>query len=194
MACPEPGMTASRMKNLWLTVFLGVILVTGSASAVTEAEPRLLLKPVTRPFAADDFGLKTLNGKRVRMSGLRGKAVLLNFWATWCPPCIQEMPSMETLYQRYRSRGLAVLAVSLDRTSPAEVKTFVDKLGLHFMVLLDPDGLTSALYSVSGVPYSFLINSEGRIMYKAAGAIDWESPDVRATVETLLPETKSEER
>ncbi len=99
---------------------------------------------------------------------------------------------MERLYQRYRSRGLVVLAVSLDRSSPDEVKSFVDEIGLNFTVLLDPDGLTSSLYSVSGIPFSFLIDPEGRIVYKAAGAIDWDGAGVQAAVEAVLPVGQSE--
>jgi len=194
MESPEPEMTMTGTRLLFPVMFLGVILVFASAPAMAETGPHHLLKPLARSFTADDFSLKTLNGGKVGLNGLRGKAVLLNFWATWCPPCIKEMPSMESLYQQYRSRGLVVLAVSLDKTSPEGVKAFVDKLGLHFTVLLDPDGLTSALYSVSGVPYSFLINAEGQVMYKAAGAIDWVSPDARAAVEALLPETKNAKR
>ncbi len=192
MGCPAAGITAAGVKSAFLAVILGALLVTGPASALTETKPIGSLKTMDRQYAADDFILKALNGKRVRMSGLKGKAVLLNFWATWCPPCRREMPSMERLYQRYRSRGLVVLAVSLDRSSPDEVRSFVDEMGLNFTVLLDPDGLTSSLYSVSGVPFSFLIDPEGRIVYKAAGAIDWDGAVVQAAVETVLPVGESE--
>jgi peroxiredoxin len=192
MGCPAAGITAEGVKSAFLAVILGAVLVTGPASALTETKPIRSLKTMDRSYAADDFTLKALNGKRVRMSGLKGKAVLLNFWATWCPPCRREMPSMERLYQRYRSRGLVILAVSLDRSSPDEGRSFVDEMGLNFTVLLDPDGLTSSLYSVSGVPFSFLIDPEGRIVYKAAGAIDWDGAVVQAAVEAVLPVGQSE--
>ena len=127
-----------------------------------------------------------LQGRGMRFGTLRGKVVLLNFWATWCPPCRKEMPSMERLYQAYKDRGLVVLGLSQDQASADTVRAFVDKLQVTFSIWHDRDGLVGRQYSIPGVPTSYLIGTDGRIAYRALGEYDWSGPEARATVELLL--------
>ena len=123
--------------------------------------------------AAPDFTLPTPEGNSVRLADQRGKVVFLNFWATWCPPCRQEMPSMESLYQRLRGREFEILAVSIDRNGEDAVPPFVAKYGLTFPVLLDPDSKIFRLYGVTGVPETFIVDRNGVILLKIIGSQDW---------------------
>jgi len=129
---------------------------------------------------------RDLSGRAVKFAELRGRVILLNFWATWCPPCRKEMPSMERLHQRYRERGLVVLALSQDQAGSGEVKAFVDGLKLTFPVWHDRDGLVGRQYSIPGVPTSYLIGRDGRVAYRALGEYDWDGNEARRAVEALL--------
>lgn len=171
---------------------LCLLLVFTVGPDLALADTERILKPVKRPMAADNFSLKTLKGKRFRLSAYKGKVVLLNFWATWCPPCIKEMPSMMGLYRSRKSRGFEVVAISVDKASSKVVTEMAGELGLDFTLLHDPDSITGVLYNISGVPYSYLIDSRGVKRYKAAGAVEWDSPGVVAIVDTLLNENQGE--
>jgi peroxiredoxin len=124
-------------------------------------------------LTAQDFELRTLKGDYVRLSDYRGKAVFLNIWATWCPPCREEMPSMESLYRRLKGRDFEMLTVSIDQEGGKVVRPFVAKNGLTFPVLLDPEKKTYRLYGVTGVPESFIIDKNGVIVKKIIGAQNW---------------------
>jgi cytochrome c biogenesis protein CcmG/thiol:disulfide interchange protein DsbE len=135
---------------------------------------------------APDFAVPDLAGQAVRLSAFRGRVVLLNLWTTWCPPCREEMPSMERLYRRLRDRGFVLLAVSQDEGGTAVVEPFVHELGLTFPVLVDSEQQVGHRYGVWGYPESFLIDREGRIAERVIGPRDWASPDQIAAVERLL--------
>jgi len=122
---------------------------------------------------APDFELPALGGDSVRLSDYRGKVVFLNIWATWCPPCREEMPSMESLYQRLKGREFEMLAVSIDREGERMVRPFAAKYGLKFHVLLDPDNKTYRLYGLTGVPESFIVDKNGVIINKIIGPQNW---------------------
>lgn len=161
------------------------------------------LKPVKGAIIASDFMAQDLQGRPARFSELRGdvqdaqvpraqgragaaKVVLLNFWATWCPPCRKEMPTMEQLYRTYKERGLVVLAVSQDQAPLSEVRSFAEELKLSFPVWHDRDGLIGRQYSVPGVPTSYLIDAKRRMTHRVIGEYDWFSDVARAVVEQLL--------
>jgi peroxiredoxin len=140
---------------------------------------------------AGDFVARNLQDKPARFrEGRQGRVVLLNFWATWCPPCRKEMPAMEQLYQAYRDKGLVVVAVSQDQAPLATVRRFTEELKLSFPVWHDRDGLVGKQYSIPGVPASYLIGRDGRVAYKVLGEYDWFSDDARAAVEQLLAADK----
>ena len=111
--------------------------------------------------------------------------MLLNFWATWCPPCREEMPSMERLYQRYQDRGFTILALSIDR-NVAAVPGFVEGFRLTFPIGLDPEAAVAKLYRVRALPTTVLIDRAGQVVAGAAGARNWDSPAAYAVIETLL--------
>ena len=146
--------------------------------------------PDVRPevgYLAPDFALPDLDGKTVRPSDFRGgKAIFLNFWATWCIPCRQEMPTMEKAYQDYKSRGLEILAVSIDAGPKSAVKSFMQELKLNFPALLDPKMEVLSLYRQFSIPASFLIDKEGIVRHREVGYRDWTDADSRKLLEALL--------
>jgi peroxiredoxin len=136
---------------------------------------------------APDFTLPSLSGQEVSMAKLRGKVIILNVWATWCEPCRAEMPSMETLYEDFKSnKNFVLLAVSQDERGREAVAPFIKKNGYHFTVLLDPKNLVSSAYGASGVPETFVIGRDGRIVAHHLGAFDWSRSDVRDALKELL--------
>jgi peroxiredoxin len=138
------------------------------------------------------FTLSTLDGGRVSAADHRDKLVIVNFWATWCQPCTLEMPSLEALWQRYRDRGLVVLAISVDRGAPRTLlEPYVRNLKLTFPILLDPDARTSERWRVTALPWSFLVRPGGDVVGMATGAREWNSDEMRALVERLLPHSAS---
>ncbi|MCY9657166.1 TlpA disulfide reductase family protein [Paenibacillus chondroitinus] len=125
---------------------------------------------------APDFELQSLEGKPVKLSDFKGKKVLLNFWATWCPPCRTEMPHMEKFYKEFQNADTVVLAVNLTMTekSADDVPKFVDAFGLTFPVVKDEKGEVSGNYEVMAYPTSYIIDSQGIIRDKFQGAINYE--------------------
>ena len=135
-------------------------------------DPRVVVKS-RGTVSAPDFGLSNLAGDYVKLSDCRGKVVFLNIWATWCPPCREEMPSMEALYRKLKGRNFEMLAVSVDRDGEKVVRPFAKKYGLTFPVLLDPDNKTYRLYGLTGVPETFIVDKGGVIIHKIIGPQNW---------------------
>jgi len=136
---------------------------------------------------APDFTLRALTGEAVRLSAFRGqKAVLINFWATWCAPCRLEMPTMEKAYQRYKGKGLEILAVNVDAGPKNGVKNFTEELGLTFPALLDPKMEVLHLYRLAAIPASFLIDRHGIIQFRELGYRDWTDRGSVKILEELL--------
>lgn len=119
---------------------------------------------------APDFVVQTLDGKVTKLSNFRGRPVLLNLWATWCPPCIEEIPFLNRIQQRYLGRGLVVLGVAGDEKT-ANVHAFAKAHPLQFSVLLDPEGVVGTDYGITGYPESFLIDRDGKLAAKYVGPL-----------------------
>jgi peroxiredoxin len=147
-------------------------------------------------YEAPDFTLPDLQGNAYRLSEVRGKVVFLNLWATWCPPCRMEMPSMEALYRRLRQRGFVMLAVAEDEGGKAAVEPFVRELGLTFPVLLDPEATLAPRYGATGYPETFIINRNGQVVNHTIGPAEWDSEQMVAYFEQLLaaPEVEQASR
>jgi len=142
--------------------------------------------PLRRGDAAPDFTRPRLtDAEPASLSTYRGQVVLLNFWATWCKPCEDEMPAMQDLWDRLHDRGFELLAVSVDENE-ADVAPFVERLDLRFPVLLDPGGDVSRTYQTMGYPESILIDRDGRIVERYVGPKPWNQPDYVDRVERLL--------
>jgi peroxiredoxin len=162
------------------------LLAIAPATASADAFQDLSLLRLAKPTRAADFSVPGLAGGTVSLQEHRSSVVFLNFWATWCAPCKDEMPSMERLYRRFRGRGFTILAISMDMGDPGKVAAFVKVLGLTFPVGLDLRGDVATRYSVRGLPGSFLIDRSGQIVAVAIGPRDWDSPTAQAVVESLL--------
>jgi peroxiredoxin len=169
-------------------VFLTAVSLLSIASA-GEAEDAFRSLSLIRPGTlkpAPDFTVPGLSPTPVRLADFKGRVVFLNFWATWCLPCKEEMPSMERLYRRHKARGFGIVALSIDTAPAATVAAFVKELGLTFTIGLDPKMEVAERFRVLGLPASFLIDREGRTVAVAVGPRDWDGAAAHAVVETLL--------
>jgi peroxiredoxin len=184
------GRTAALVGALF--IMAGIVLFALSKRATAPTAPSQSVNadhsaPIAAGEKAANFSLKDLDGKTVTLSSLRGKVVFLNIWATWCPPCRDEMPSMETLYDEFKSnKDFVMIAVSQDTKGKAAVLPYVEKNGYHFEVLLDPDNKVAEAYNCSGVPETFIIDRKGRIVAHHIGAFDWSQPDIKEALRELL--------
>lgn len=144
-------------------------------------------EPLTVGKVAPDFNLPDLNEKEIRLSDFRGKVVFLNFWATWCKPCREEMPSMEILYKNFEKDGLVILAISIDRvTTKKDIPPFVKALNLTFPILIDSWGQTDKRYKLMGVPETYIIDQQGILREKVIGPRDWTMLENLQVVTQLL--------
>lgn len=143
---------------------------------------------VSRPGAptlAPDFTLADLAGRAVALHDFRGRLVLVNLWATWCVPCREEMPALETLHRDWGGRGLAVLAVN-HQEPPELAMAFAREYGLTLPVLLDPEGEVASRYRAVGLPATYLVDGRGMLVGTMLGFRDWRSRDARAYLDRLL--------
>jgi cytochrome c biogenesis protein CcmG, thiol:disulfide interchange protein DsbE len=164
----------------------------GSTSAAAQRGPSIdaalkqldLMRP-NRPKVADDFTLPTPEGGSVRLSEQRGKVVLVNFWATWCPPCLEEMPAMERLWRRHKDAGFVLLAISLD-SDPKKVSPFVSAHKFTFPVVVDPKMAVAERYGVRALPSSFVIDRDGTVMGIALGPRAWDGSAAHGLLQAML--------
>ena len=170
---------------LILLVIVGVgiivLLQTKDSSFNLSGKPRL-----GKGVPAPDFTLPGLDGNKISIAEYKGKVIFLNIWATWCPPCVEEMPSMEKLYQKLKGESFEILAVSIDVSGSESVLPFMKKHKLSFPALLDTKGDIKNLYQTTGVPESFIIDKEGIIVEKIIGPRDWASPGAIRSIRNLI--------
>jgi thiol-disulfide isomerase/thioredoxin len=155
-----------------------------AADAVAPAFAEAGLAALKKSVPAPDFTLPLLDGGAVRLHGLKS-LVLLNFWATWCPPCREEIPSLEALYQRFRDAGLGFVAVDIQEHQDT-VAAFVKEFGMSFPVALDARGEVSMRYGIQSIPTTLLIDGDGNVIASAIGGRDWDSPEMIRVFEALL--------
>jgi len=160
------------MKRL-VPVFLLLSFLAMAACSREEAP-----QPATEGKPAPDFTLPDLAGQKTRLSDLKGKVVLVNFWATWCPPCREEIPSMAVLNRLMAGKPFRMLAISIDQGGKGAVEAFFRESGTTLPALLDADGTTGRLYGTTGVPETFVIDRKGVIIKKVVGALNWSDPEV----------------
>jgi peroxiredoxin len=164
----------------------GPVTTTGrpGASAVNDAIGELHLVRPGRSPKVEDFTVKMMAGPSFRLADHLGRVVLVNFWATWCPPCREEMPAMERLYRQHRDRGFVVLAVSVD-ADPSVVPAYIKDNGFTFLVGSDPEMSLAGAYGVRALPSSFVVDRQGRVAAMAVGPRAWDSRAAHALVEGL---------
>jgi len=167
------------MDRARLALFL-VFAIAAVSLWTTLAKPKHV-----RPLAAPSFVLPDLSGKVVRMDDLRGKVVLLNLWATWCAPCVEEMPTLQALANRMAGRDFTLLAVSQDEDSKI-VAPWIQSHGFTFPVLLDERGIVGADLGITGYPETFVIDRQGKIVHHHVGYRDWSEPKIVGALEALM--------
>jgi thiol-disulfide isomerase/thioredoxin len=132
-----------------------------------------------------EIRLKDINGNMISLSDFKGKIVFLNFWATWCLPCIIEMPSMEKLHRKFKDEDFVMVAINL-MESEAQVKAFFEKLKLSFTALLDSTGEVAAWFTINAVPTTYILDKQGRVIGKALGPREWHSQESFSLFEYLI--------
>ena len=164
------------MRNLVLVV---VIVLVGAAvylvSSSSSRSPGEWVNSVAVGDVAPDFQLEDTKGKKVSLSELRGKVVMVNLWATWCPPCIEEMPSMERLHEVMAGEDFVMLAINTEQNGRTVVPEFLQKTPYTFPILYDDKGVVQKLYGVYKFPESFIVGKDGKVVEKIIGPLDWSS-------------------
>jgi peroxiredoxin len=166
-----------QLKSLTLALLLGAGLLTG---ATTMAK-------TTPVKAAPDFTLRSLSGDNVKLSELRGNVVMINFWASWCGPCRQEMPLLEQLYQRYSALGFELLGVNVEQDVDDAKRWLADR-PVSFPVLLDPDNRLSKIYQVKAMPSTILVDRDGNVRHLHRGYKPGDENTYQDLVRSLIRE------
>jgi len=159
------------MKKLILSCFLALLSVSAFAKELSGPAPT--------------FALKDLTGKTVKLSDYKGKVVMINFWASWCGPCRQEMPLLEDMYKDLSSAGFVLLGVNLDEET-ADAKDFLSSTPVSFPVLLDPEGSVAEKYKNQAMPSSFFVDKQGNLAHLHEGYHKGDEADYRAVIKKLL--------
>ena len=180
----------NKLKSLPTLVILASLL-TLTVEAAWEDQPKLghKLTAVPKPIPAPEFTLEDMDEEQHSLKDLRGKVVLLNFWATWCPPCRREMPSMERLYQKLSGEDFTVVAVN-QMEDGDHVFAYIGQLDVDptFTILFDKDSKVSNSFSVKGLPTTYLIDKQGNIRYRAIGGREFDHPEVEKQIMQLMQE------
>jgi peroxiredoxin len=170
------------------TVLIGVIAVLAIVGGLfffgqNGGQRTTIVKEGDR---APDFRLLSLEGKTVSLSSFRGRVVMVHFWATWCPPCVEEIPTLERLNRTFADRDFDILAVSVDEGGANAVASFMKKNRLSLPVLLSPDRSAASLYGTFKFPETYLVDREGIVRKKLIGAVDWTHPEAQQFVRAML--------
>ncbi len=183
------------MDNKFRIIFALVILVILASFTVSAQERNVIkeadllrnlkLMPVAESLPAPYFSSVTPEGKKMSIDDLKGKLVILNFWATWCPPCRLEMPSMEKIYKEFKGEGLEVVAMNF-MEGPEPINVFVKENDFTFTILLDRSGKIAESYGVRALPITFLIGRRGNILARSIGYKDWHNKKTRKLISSLL--------
>jgi peroxiredoxin len=163
--------------------------LVGSPRPGASAEPerpwyadrlmKLGFRVLQKPEVAPDFEVEALSGGTIRLSDFKGKVVLLNLWATWCPPCREELPSLRTLWEKTKSKPFALLAVSQGE-SRQTVQSFIDKNRYDLPVYIDPKGRSGSLYGARSIPTTCVIDKQGRLIAFVVGGLSYDTPEALA--------------
>ena len=173
------------MRNF---LFIGLFLLIGAVAymvSTTSRTSRDVVQPVVAGDLAPAFQLEDTNGNQVSLSDLRGKVVLVNFWATWCPPCIEEMPSMETLNKAMVGYDFVMLAINAEENGRSVVADFLKRTPYTFPILYDDKGVVQKRYGVFKFPESFVVGKDGIVAEKIIGPLDWSNPNTITYLKNL---------
>jgi peroxiredoxin len=176
-----------------LTVFVATVgmCLVGKAAVATEHLFEAMGMAKVPGQTAPDFTLPSIDGQQFSLQQYRGKVVFLNFWATWCIPCREEMPALEQLHRKYQSEGLAVLAIDL-KESAEQVKAFFQKHTLSFPSFIDHNGSVFRDYLVAGMPTTYLIGRDGQLLARGIGGRDWMRTEAHELIRALVRKNPGE--
>lgn len=182
-----PDLSVLMRMQVKVKLFLVCLL---SATLVNAAPPLgYKMSEVKAMPQVMQFTLPDIDEEQHSFSDFKGQVILINFWATWCPPCVREMPSIERLHQKYKNRGFKVIAINQFENEDI-VFEFTGRLSLEptFLILLDRESRVSESFKVKGLPSTYLIDKKGRIRYKAIGGREFDHPEVEKLIDLLLAE------
>jgi peroxiredoxin len=171
-------------KKIFTVMILLAISLTAWLATQSKTTP-VGLRAISKK--APDFTLMDLEGKAHSLSEYRGKVILVNFWATWCPPCRDEMPSMQRLWTQLKDDGFTILAIDIGETAD-DITPFTMEYDLDFPILLDPESKTATKWSVRGLPTSFLVDKQGTMVYQTIGGREWDDAQSVEIIKKILAE------
>jgi thiol-disulfide isomerase/thioredoxin len=180
-----------RRLLVLLLGFVSAFALNCTASAQSKIDYKVIknLEPLKDNGPTPDFSIAGFDGKPVSLKNFRGKTVFLNFWATWCVPCREEMPAMERLYQEFKDKNFVILAVNVKDRKQDALK-FLKELKITYPAAFDPDGQVGLLYGAWGLPTTYLVGPRGEGLARAWGPADWYSPAARNLISQILAEKK----
>lgn len=182
-------LAASMIITLGIVAVLSTVVFVASrqeTAPVDLSDAFEVMRLTPAHATAPDFTLASLgDNPDINLEAYRGNVVFLNFWATWCAPCVAEMPAMQTLYERYRDDGLVVLAVNVREEEPV-VREFIDRLGVTYPVALDRNGTVTNLYNVRGFPTTVIIDRSGNVIGVKLGYHDWDEEETMNAFGTIM--------
>lgn len=163
-------------KKYWVLILAILLIVLGSTFFVKERRDGSMGKTAgSRISTLPEFHLQDLWGREARSSDLKGKVILVNFWATWCPPCLYEIPHFVELHEKYSREGLIILGISMDQSGKEHVKSFVEEKGIPYQTLMGDDKIVEDFGGIQGLPTTFVIDREGKIAEKLVGYHDFHA-------------------
>ncbi len=183
----QAGAGSGMKKAVLLVIVLAAVIpallyfLSRPKEATEPGEPKVIGVGDTAP----EFALAGLDGKQVHLSDLRGKIVIVHFWATWCPPCVEEMPTLNKIARALPARDFQILAVSVDEGGASAVGSFMERNRLSLPVLLDSDHAVSSRYGTFKFPETYIVGRDGVVKYKVIGPQDWNDPAAIQTLQRL---------
>jgi peroxiredoxin len=179
-------MLRKHFLSVVLLLLLSVVAIPG-ASAQSKLNYKVIpnLEAMKDKAPTPDFTLPGAEGNKLSLKDFRGKIVFLNFWATWCVPCREEMPAMEKLYQEFKDKNFVVLAVNV-KDRKQEALNFIKELRITYPIAIDPEGQVGLLYGAWGLPTTYLIGPKGEGLARAWGPAEWYGPAARTLIKDLV--------
>ncbi len=174
------------MKRLVLVALVAMSTLAISTGCTKKSESPQAGAVVKETSPAPDVNVLSLKNEPLKLSDLKGKVVMLNFWATWCPPCREEMPSMMKLNTALAGQPFQMVAVSIDEGGVPAIEAFFKETGFILPTYTDPDGKAAKIYGVTGVPETFIIDKKGVLVKKVIGGFAWDSPDAISFLQNLM--------
>jgi peroxiredoxin len=181
------GMSSLAAMSLWLVVYLTMVGWARGADAPAKVDYKTvpILQPMKDIAPTPAFSLVTPEGKKIALKDFTGKIVLLNFWASWCVPCREEMPAMDKLYQEFKDKNFVILAVAV-KDRKQDTVNFVKELKITYPIALDPEGEVGMLYGAWGLPATYIIGPKGEGLARGWGPAEWYGANARKLIKDLV--------